>query len=885
MEDGKTKSLLRGRLDLAHSWILSVLLVLIGSSTLGGVVLPAFSPSPARAAFGFESLSSVFSATGGATGAMSAGSHPESFSTTLAFNVGGPPDELRPEGFVRNLRIELPVGLVATPALLPQCSRIAFLEDACSPSTAVGTIDFASPVPLETSTVFLLDALPGQTAELGFHASHIPIGIDISISSTPPYGSTASLTNISQEVELFSLTLRLEGSPNGNAFLTLPRSCADSLQTGFAAFSWDDPTAGVFATSPESQPLVDCGDLPYAPALQVAPTTSAAASPSGLVVRLDAPDPGLTSLTGRTAADTGSAILRLPPGLTINPPAAAGLTACTTAELAAEEPDSPPGQGCPRSSSLGTATVTTPLFSEPIDGTVYLGVPEGSASAISTSQSATRLALYLVLHDAERGILLSVPIQLDADPGTGRLSASLDQIPQLPLTHLELHFDSGTRAPLTTSATCGSEAIAYSLAPSSGNPPVEGADSFTTSGPDCNARFVPALSAGTTSNAAGHFAAFVFALSQGAAAPNPSAFSVTLPSGLSAAFGAVTPCPDGQAVSGACPAGSKLGYAQIALGSGPEPLWVPPGEEPDSAVYLAGPYKGAPYSLVIVVPGQAGPFDLGTVVLRAPIAIDPRTARASLSIDELPQILDGVPLHYRTIRVVLDRPGFIRNPTSCEPTAITGTARATDGSTAAISSRFQAADCAALGFRPKLSLQLSGAVRRNGHPGVRAVLRGDPDDAAVSSANITLPSRELLDLRHLRGLCPRDAGADRCPKSSRLGHLRLATSLLTDPLEGPVYLRVPRHRLPEVSAELRSGQLDFVVAGRTTDANGRFGIKLESIPDVPFTEAVLSLPGGRKGIVVNSRSLCGGIGVVAASLGAHNGRVRALRIRPNVRGC
>jgi hypothetical protein len=288
---------------------------------------------------------------------------------------------------------------------------------------------------------------------------------------------------------------------------------------------------------------------------------------------------------------------------------------------------------------------------------------------------------------------------------------------------------------------------------------------------------------------------------------------------------------------------------------------------------------------VIVVPGQVGPFDLGSVVLRAPISIDPTTAQASLSVEGLPQILDGVPLRYRTIRVVLDRPGFIRNPTSCEPTAITGTARAADGSTAGISTRFQAADCAALSFKPRLSFRFSGRIRRNGHPAVRAVVRGDPGGAGIARAKITLPPGELLELRHLRGLCPRDAAVDRCPRRSRLGHLRISTPLVAEPLEGPVYLRVPRHRLPELSAEVRSGGLSFVVNGRTTAAHGRFGVVLASIPDSPISRAVLSLPGGRRGIVVNSRSLCAGVLPRAeAVLDAHNGKKRELRIRPRVDG-
>lgn len=752
--------------------------------------------------------------------------------------------------------------------------------------TAVGSVHLLTDLPVEPAVLYLLEPPPGEVAQFGFIAHELlPVTIDVSVARQPPFPLVVSLSNISEAVPIFGATISIEGEPNGAPLLVLPRSCTEPLQTSLTAFSWQEPLTSAFATASPAQRPIDCDSLPYLPSLGIAPTTAATASPTGLNLVLDASDPGFSSLDGRAAADTRSATLALPPGLTVNPAVAIGLSACTAAELAAEVPEAVPGRGCPKTSRLGTAAVVTPLLSGTIEGTVYLVRPDGAPSVVVTDASGSHLSLGLVLRDAERGVLLALPIGIDADPQSGRLTASFEEIPQIPITHLELNFNSGPRAPLTTPVTCGPHSIDYSLSPSSGNPPLTGSRSFVTTAPECSPTFAPNFSAGTVSNAAARSSAFVFELSQSAASSNLSGFDITLPPGLSAAFGSVAVCPDSEAANGGCAVASKLGYARIALGSGPEPLWVPEGEEPDSAVYLAGPYKGAPYSLVIVVPGKAGPFDLGEVVLRAPITIDPTTAQASLSVEGLPQILSGVPLQYRTIRVVLDRPGFIRNPTSCEPTAITGTAQAADGNSATFSSRFQAADCAALGFRPKVSLRFSGAVGRTGHPTVRAVLRGDPGGAAIDSAKVVLPRGELLDLRHLRGLCPRSVAVARCPKSSQLGSLRLDTPLLDTPLEGPVYLRTPRHRLPEVSAELRSGQLSFDVDGRVTAASGRVGVNLESIPDIPLTEAVLNLPGGRKGLIVNSGSLCGSPRRVSASFTAHNGMRRQVGVPVRVGSC
>jgi hypothetical protein len=272
---------------------------------------------------------------------------------------------------------------------------------------------------------------------------------------------------------------------------------------------------------------------------------------------------------------------------------------------------------------------------------------------------------------------------------------------------------------------------------------------------------------------------------------------------------------------------------------------------------------------------KAGPFDLGIALLRAPIFIDPQTAQATIKLQDLPQILAGIPLRYREIRLVLDRPGFIHNPTSCEPTQITGTALAPDGITASFHDRFQAAECAALPFKPRLALHLSTGAR-NAHPALRAVLRSTSDEATISSAAFTLPSGELLDLHYLRGLCPRDTTPAGCPATSRLGSARFTTPLADTPLEGPIYLREPNHGLPDLLANLQGGGVHIVLDGSTATVGGRMQLRLDALPDIPLSRAVISIAGGRDGIFVNSRDLCATHPHAAAALSAHSGK-RLLR--------
>jgi hypothetical protein len=856
--------------------IVSVLLLFCGDA-----------PS-AQAAFGFKALTTTFTAEGGAVGPQPAGSHPEAWSTTLAFNTAGPPGEAFPDGSLKNLHITLPPGLVGAPALLPECAHVDYLDNDCPASTAVGALSLqitSEPLPIEGPAnpldevpLYLLEPLPGQAAQLGFTTVGVPVTIDLSISQQPPYNLIASITNVSQAAELFGTTLTLEGTPNGNAFLTLPRSCADPLRTSFSASSWQAPATTVPASAPEPQQLIACGALSYSPSLEVTPTTSQAAAPSGLDLTLSAPDQGIASPSGRANADTSSATVALPAGLTINPPLAGGLAVCAPAQLAAEIPDTDPSTGCPDAAKLGSAEVTTPLFRKPIAGTIYAAEPDNPATATPGAENPfdTRFALYLILRAPERGVLLRLPIRIDPDPESGRLVASFSQIPQLPLDRLELHFNSGPRAPLTTPVGCGSHRVYYTLTPSSGAPALQGSGSFATDAKECNPRFAPDLDGGTTSNSAGRSAPFLLDLSQDGAEPNLSGLSLTLPPGLSAALAGVPTCPEAATAIAACSSNSKLGYARIAIGSGPEPLWVPAGADPSAAVYLAGPYKGAPFSLLISVPSKAGPYDLGTVIIRARLDIDPTTAQISAKLDPLPQILGGVPLHYREIRLVLNRPGLIRNPTSCEPAQLTGLASSAAGASGQLGVRFQAADCVNLGFKPRGAVNLLGPVHRGAHPRLRVVLTPRPGDANLRRAGFTLPASELLDTRHIGKVCTRGAfAAGRCPRGAAYGRVRVRTPLLDGPLSGRVFLRESDNRFPDLAVAL-NGDVDLQLSGYIDSSRGRLRIVFSDLPDVPFSRLVLTMNGGKRGLLANTGGLCSRRWWARAGFVAQSGKRRSV---------
>ena len=395
--------------------------------------------------------------------------------------------------------------------------------------------------------------------------------------------------------------------------------------------------------------------------------------------------------------------------------------------------------------------------------------------------------------------------------------------------------------------------------------------------------FSPQLTAGTTSPSAGDFSPFTMTLTRQDGEANPSSLAVHLPDGLLAKLGGVPLCPEANAATGTCPASSQIGRIHAASGVGEEPLWIPqPGKAP-TAVYLAGPYKGAPYSVVAVVPAQAGPFDLGLVVNRSGIYVDPETALATIKTDPLPQILQGVPITYRVLNVLIDRPNFTLNPTDCDPKQIGATVTAANGAVASPGAEFRAFDCAKLAYAPKLKLRLKGQTRRSGHPALKAVLTQPPGQANTAAAQVIMPPTLFIDQDHINNPCTRVQFAQNaCPPLSVLGRAKATTPLLDQPLEGPVYFRSNGgdRELPDIVADLH-GPIHITLVGfvdavtKKGSEKSRIRTRFQSVPDAPVTRFEMNLLGGKKrGLLEVSENLCTTIPRAKVRLVGQNGRVR-----------
>jgi hypothetical protein len=587
--------------------------------------------------------------------------------------------------------------------------------------------------------------------------------------------------------------------------------------------------------------------------------------------------------------------------MTVNPSQAEGLEVCSEADLERETLAAAPGEGCPQASKVGTIEVESPLVNAILKGSLFIAAPYENLAGDSL------IAVYVVIKDPDLGILVKQPVKVEPDPVTGQLVSTAAEMPQLPFSSFRLHFREGARAPLISPPGCGTFATTAKLYPYSGTAPVESSSSFQLiSGPDNSpcpsaaAPFHPGFEAGTNNNAAGSYSPFYMRLSRKDGEQDLTKLSFVLPSGVVGKIAGVPFCPEAgiaqaQSRTGAhggseeladpsCPAASQVGRTVAAAGVGSQLTYVP------GKLYLAGPFHGDPLSVVSITPAVAGPFDAGTVVVRAALALNPVTGEAEVdgsASDPIPHILQGIPLNVRDLRVYADRPEFTLNATSCaeEQARATlfggGTLLAPQPDTpVGLQARYQAADCASLGFQPKLGVKLKGGTKRGKFPQLRAVYTARAGDANLKRLALRFPRSEFIEQGHFRTICTRvQYAANACPAAAIYGHVRAWSPLLDEPLQGPVYLRSSNHNLPDAILVLH-GIVDIEVAVRIDSVHGHLRATVENAPDAPVSRAIVDMQGGQKGLFVNSTNICAAKYRAEAQLVAQSGK--RLKLEPVV---
>ena len=713
--------------------------------------------------------------------------------------------------------------------------------------------------------------------------------------------------------------------PDQAAFLTAPGDCPGQAPI-YEAFadSWEEPftqrQTAFEGTDLAGEPVAteDCGALEFEPSFQSRPTTNLADTPSGLDFKLHLPQE--TDLDSPAKAALRDAVVTFPPGMTVNPSQASGLEACSLEQIGFEEEEFEEGesegffsrepQSCPAASKLGTVEASSPLlvrrnaehevevdpesgepFPEPLHGAIYLAQP-------FANPFEKLVATYLVVEDEKTGIVAKLAGEGQLDPGSGQITVRFEENPELPIEDIEVKLFGGARGSLLTPPTCGPHTTNAQFVPWSAPEglPVPEADSFSLAaaagGGPCPAGatgmpHAPALRAGALAPAAGKYSPLLFKLSRQDGSQRMAQIDATLPLGLSAKLAGVGQCSEADIAKArsrevpeqgaaeladpSCPANSQIGTIVVSAGGGPTPYFT------SGRAYLAGPYKGAPLSAVAIAPAVAGPFDLGAVVVRSALYLDPVTAQARILSDPLPQILDGVPVDVRSVSVDVDRPEFSLNPTSCAEKAFGGAVTSALGQIAPISERFQVGGCSALPFKPKLTAKLFGRTHRGGHPSLRVVLTAKPGEANIASLAFTLPHSEFIDQAHFRTICTRvQFKANQCPPGAVYGYVTAYSPLVDYPLEGPVFLRSSTHKLPDAVASLHGPPHQPIAlegAARVDSVKGRLRARVETFPDAPISRVVVVMQGGEKGssrtrprsAKANTGSLCPSSGRTASA--------------------
>lgn len=890
------------------------------AGALGLIALLAALLAPAaEASFGIESASAGgFNRDG--TVDLRAGTHP--FEYTLSFTLNHDAEE-HVEARLRDLIAELPPGLVGNPQAVPRCTGAQFEGQVphCPGDTQIGIARIRIPGLEAVSPVYNLTAPLGVPASIGFSVVNNNSFQEASLRPAD-YGVNVSDLTVPTNVEIISVSETIWGVPADPAhdeerecfdsegsiifgcptdatpapFLTLPTSCAGPLQTTIGVDSVAEP--GVFQhetveslgedDAPEG--LNSCEGPGFSPTITARPQTTAADSPTGLHFALHIPQNA--NPEGTATADLKDAVVTLPTGLAISPSTADGRLACSLAQIELHGPN--PAQ-CPAASAVGTVQAKTPLLDHPVPGTVYL-------ARQGENPFGSLIALYIALDDPISGVIVKLAGRVEPDPATGQLKTTFLDNPQLPVEDFDFDFIGGAHASLTTPPICGTYTTIALLTPWTfpEGPRVSPSDSLaigsgaggaTCPPGDAQMPNSPIFEAGTAEPQAGSFSPFLLRLHRENGSQRFAALNVTLPTGLSAKLAGVQECSEAQIAqaearsqpgegglerqSPSCPAGSQIGVANVGAGSG-APLFV------QGNVYLAGPYKGAPLSLAIITPAVAGPFDLGTVVVRSPLFIDEETGQATVKSDPIPTILQGIPLDVRTIAVKIDRPDFTINPTSCQEKAVSGQVTSTTGAVAVLKDRFQAKRCNLLGYSPKLALTMKGATRRSGHPALKSVLTQPSDQANSRRISVVLPATEFIDQNHIANPCTRPQFAEgRCPPASVLGKARVFTPLLEKPLEGLVYFRANggERELPDVVVDLH-GQVHIVLVGFTDSVHkkgsesSRVRTTFAAVPDAPVSKAIIELNSGKKGLLVNSANICKVHNVATVKMSAQNNQAQ-----------
>jgi hypothetical protein len=895
-----------------------------------------------------------------------AGSHPVTISTAIAYNshvdlqgaAGSTHLPYDPIAEPKVQNVDLPMGFVGDMLATPRCTAADVAAETCPADTIVGAVGVYKTHGTNTNVFpHLYNVVPeaGYPAEFGFaflksafflKARVLPSSSGYVLSVPLAMTPRAELTKLREAtVTFFGDPELVDGVGVGEAFATSPPSCGPQpLMARLETDSWVDPgdwqtaEATMFA-GPGGSGATGCGALQFNPTIGVTPETTETDTPSGFEVDLRVPQ--APNIEGDLAtSDLKNAVVTFPAGVALSAGAANGLVACQAsgpegielgnhdqvdADRLAQEGVIQEGEEegylgnedglvhaaaghCPLASQVGEVEVVTPLVAEPLKGYLYVAQPGcgGTGQNPCTATSAEDGELFGVyLEVAGSGLVIKLHGKASVNPQTGQLSTRFEEAPEFPVSEIKLKLDGGQRAPLANPQSCGEPATSTSdLTPWSTpyTPDATPFSSYLVTG--CTGAFAPGFAAGMSGTiAAGGFSPFTLTLSRHDGEGDLSGLSVEMPAGLLARVAGIEQCPSPAAGSGMCGVvapGSRVGSVVAAAGAGGSPFWQ------KGSVYLTGPYNGGPFGLSVVVPAVAGPYNLGDVVVRASLRINPVTGAASVVSDPLPQIVDGVPLRVQTINVTVGEVNnFTFNPTSCTKSAITGTVSDPQGASVGVSAPFAATGCSKLPFKPSISASTVGrASKAKGASldtklSMPAAVAGSgvaSPDANIASVKVELPKQLPARNTTLQKACLAavfQANPAACPVASDVGSVVVHSPLLASPLVGPAYLvSYGGAKFPEMVMILQAEGVKIEITGSIfVSKKGITSVTVKSVPDAPITSFELKTPTGPFSVLTSyvpakdEFSLCGQSLLMPTEIAGQNGLVFKQNTKIAITGC
>jgi hypothetical protein len=846
-----------------------------------------------------------------------AGGHPD-LTTSFTFDEPGLAES------ASNVTFNAPEGLFGNPSVLLRCSSSDLALQQCPANSQAGLVTIyanhaGNPSELlGTAPLFSLEPGEDQTALFAVVVPTlgIPIQISVAVRTGSDYGLRFKVEELTQTAPLASAKLTFWGFPA--AALHQPERFpkgAPGEPAGCPGSVDASCTSGVFASVP-NRPLIDnptvCTGEPLKATLSVQtyqdpanPTSTQASYPETTGCEKEVFSPVLFSnlTTSETDSASGldleirvpqlfgdsptpsqlrSAIITLPPGLTINPDAADGQGACSEVQAKFE---TELAMACPDGSKIGTFSLDTPALEGPLVGSIFIGQP----------QPGNQYRLFLAADGF--GVHAKLVGTFHPDPQTGQLTAQLLDLPEVPFDNFQLHLFASDRGLLATPNHCTLYPISGRLFPWNATLPdltLSDNVSLTTgpSGGECPGQtrpFHPRLEAGTSNPLAGAFSSFHLKLDRDDGDQFLGDLNFKMPPGFTGSLRGISYCTEASIASAAenlgkteqanasCPASSQIGTTNVAAGPGSHPFHAV------GKMYFSGPFKGAPLSLVAITPALAGPYDYGTVVIRVALHIDPLTAQVSAASETMPQIIGGIPIRMRSIQVNIDKPNFTINPTNCSPFSVDSQGIGDQGTITDFSSYFNVVNCATLPFRPKMTIKALGgpkATKRSQDPSLRFDLNTRPGDANIKSVAVTLPKAFQVDQRHLGNICSKaELAAKHCEGRQAIGTVSAQTPLLDQPLSGPAYAVSGYGVLPHV-AFILAGQVTIVPEAESTSVKGgHLKTVVPVIPDAPIGHFRLTLFGKNQGYITNTRDLCVSPAVTTVEYAAQNGKSLTQRVK------